>query len=93
MSESVSVENKEQGHQKPPLTVGRIAGEILAGTAVGYALAQLVVYVLAAGSGGDCFGAGLLIATRTGFYYKGGILFVQVSPTCWAVLVLILVCA
>jgi len=39
MSESVSVESKEQAHQKPPLSLGRIAGEISAGTAMGFAVA------------------------------------------------------
>ena len=38
MSESVSVENKEQAPQKPPRSLGRIAGEILAGTATGLAV-------------------------------------------------------
>jgi len=44
MSESINVENKKQIHLKPPLSVGRIAGEILAGLALGFVL-LLVVYV------------------------------------------------
>jgi hypothetical protein len=44
MSESINVENKKQNRQKPPLSVGRIAGEILAGTALGL-VALLVAYV------------------------------------------------
>ncbi len=42
MSESINVENKKQNHLKPPLSVGRIAGEILAGTATGLAVVLLV---------------------------------------------------
>ncbi len=45
MSESINVENKKQNHLKPPRSVGRIAGEILAGTAVGLAVALPVAYV------------------------------------------------
>ena len=44
MCESLNVENKKQNHLKPPLSVGRIACEILAGTALGL-VALLVVYV------------------------------------------------
>jgi hypothetical protein len=44
MSESINVENKKQNRQKPPLSIGRIAGEILAGLALGFVL-LLVVYV------------------------------------------------
>jgi hypothetical protein len=39
MSESINTENKKQNRQKPPLSVGRIAGEILAGTATGLVVA------------------------------------------------------
>ena len=45
MCESVNVENKKQNHQKPPLSVGRIAGEILAGAATGLVVALPVAYV------------------------------------------------
>ena len=45
MSESINVENKKQNHQKPPRSVGRISGEILAGTATGLAVALPVAYV------------------------------------------------
>ncbi len=44
MSESVNIENKKQRRQKPPLSFGRIAGEILAGLALGFVL-LLVAYV------------------------------------------------
>jgi hypothetical protein len=39
MSESINIENKKQNHQKPPLSVGRIACEILAGTVTGLVVA------------------------------------------------------
>lgn len=42
MPESLMVEKKEQVHKKPPLSVGRIAGEILAGMGTGVAVAPLV---------------------------------------------------
>ena len=45
MSESINVENKKQNRQKPPLNVGRIAGELLAGVITGLAVALLVVHV------------------------------------------------
>ena len=45
MSESVNVENKKQNHQKPPLCVGRIACEILAGAVAGFAVAFPLTYV------------------------------------------------
>ncbi|MBW7989601.1 MAG: hypothetical protein FVQ84_06245 [Planctomycetes bacterium] len=44
MSESVNIENKKQNRQKPPLSVGRIVGEILAGAAL-CVVALLVAYV------------------------------------------------
>ena len=44
MDESITAENKEQNRQKPPRSLGRITGEILAGTATGFAAAG-VVYV------------------------------------------------
>ena len=44
MSESINIENKKQNRQKPPLSVGRIVGEILAGLALGL-VALLVLYV------------------------------------------------
>ncbi len=49
MSESINVENKKQNHQKPPRSVGRIAGEILAGAAAGFAVAVPAAYVIGAG--------------------------------------------
>ena len=45
MSESINTENKKQNRQKPPLSVGRIAGEILAGTATGLVVALPLAYV------------------------------------------------
>ncbi|MBW7989158.1 MAG: hypothetical protein FVQ84_03955 [Planctomycetes bacterium] len=45
MSETINVENKKQNRQKPPLSVGRIAREILAGTALSL-VALLVVNVI-----------------------------------------------
>jgi hypothetical protein len=60
MDELINVEKEKQARQKPPLSVGRIAGEILAGTAAGFVVAVLATYVLLAGSGGDCMGFGRL---------------------------------
>ena len=45
MDESVNVENEKQGRLKPPLNIGRIAGEILAGTAAGFAVTVPAAYV------------------------------------------------
>ncbi|NQT01802.1 MAG: hypothetical protein HQ580_07265 [Planctomycetes bacterium] len=44
MSESVNIENKKQNRQKPPRSLIRIVGEILAGTVAGLAVV-LLVYV------------------------------------------------
>jgi len=55
MSESINVENKKQNHQKPPLSVIRIAGEILAGAAAGLAVALPVLFAI---STADSFQAG-----------------------------------
>jgi len=49
MSESINVENKKQNHLKPPRSVIRIAGEILAGAAAGFAVAVPAAYVIVAG--------------------------------------------
>lgn len=67
MDESNTAENKKLDGQKPPLSVGRIAGEILAGTVTGLAVTMPIVYVLIADSGGDCFGIGRLIVAIAGF--------------------------
>ena len=67
MDESTNTANKKKAHQKPPLSVSRIVYEILAGTAAGLAVAVPVAYVLAARSGGDCFGVGRLLAAAVGF--------------------------
>ena len=45
MSESINIENKKQSRRKPPRSLGRIAGEILAGTAMGFAVAVPVIYL------------------------------------------------
>ena len=53
MSVSVDVENTRHNYQKPPLSVGRIAGEILAGTATGAtaaAIAYLFFYAVGYGA-------------------------------------------
>ena len=42
MCESVIIENKKQSRQKPPLSVGRIVGEIFAGLALGIASLLLI---------------------------------------------------
>lgn len=45
MDESANVENEKRGRLKPPQNVGRIAGEILAGAAAGFAVTVPVAYV------------------------------------------------
>ncbi|MBL7188595.1 MAG: hypothetical protein ISS70_19900 [Phycisphaerae bacterium] len=45
-NESINVENERQAHQKPPRSLRRIAGEILAGMATGVVVAVLVLYVV-----------------------------------------------
>ena len=45
MDESMSVENEKQSRHKPPRSRRRIAGEILAGMATGFAFAVPVLYV------------------------------------------------
>ena len=45
MDESITAENKKQDRQKPPRSLARIAGEILAGTATGFIVALPVAYV------------------------------------------------
>ena len=50
MSESITADNKKQGHLKPPRSMGRIAGEILAGAATAYALVYLSLYVVGYGA-------------------------------------------
>ena len=46
MDESINVKNKKQNRRKPPLSFGRIAGEIFAGTATGFAAAVLASDVI-----------------------------------------------
>ena len=67
MDEAATTENRKQKRQKPPRSLSRIAGQILAGAIAGLAVAVPVVYMLAARSGGDCFGVGKLIAAAAGF--------------------------
>ena len=47
MNESTTAEGKEQLHQKPHLSIGRIAGEILVGTVMGFTIAVPVAYAVA----------------------------------------------
>jgi hypothetical protein len=47
MDEPITAENKKQNGQKPPLSVGSIAGAILAGGGVGFAVALLLAWVAA----------------------------------------------
>lgn len=49
MDESINTENKEQTRQKSPLSRRRIAGEILAGMAAGFAVGPLVTLGVIAG--------------------------------------------
>ena len=69
MSESINVENKKQNRQKPPLSLPRIACEILAGTATGFIVALPVAYVSGVGvffafnEEKSCFGPVLTMLT------------------------------
>ena len=57
MDESINVENGKQAHQKPPLSIRRIAGEILAGTVTGLAVGLPVGPVTSIQfDNGGCFG-------------------------------------
>jgi hypothetical protein len=64
MSESINVENKKQNTQKPPLSLARIACEILAGAVAGFAVAFPLTYVtgiVLAGKGkGEYAGVGFM---------------------------------
>jgi len=61
MDESVHVGDNGPAPPKPPLSVGRIAGEILAGTAVGCAAADLARHVVVLPiRRADCMGFGAL---------------------------------
>jgi len=86
MSESINVENKKQNHQKPPRSLGRIACEILAGTALGLVALRVVyrpVYELFADSFEGILGYLLVyvfifpplygLATAVGVYLVGNI--------------------
>ena len=73
MSESINVEEAKQDHQKPPRNLGRIACEILAGTATELAVALPVAYLIGrADRFQGCFG---------GIVALGFILFI-VPPVC-----------
>ena len=86
MCEPVNVENKRQNRRKPPRSLGRLAGEILAGTATGFACAVPVTYVIGASVPEGCF-AGFValgymffvvppvyvLATAGGVYFVGRI--------------------
>lgn len=67
MPESINIEDKKQNRLKPPLSFGKIAGEILTGAGVGIAVVLPVIYLLVSRSGGDCFGVGKLLAAAAGF--------------------------
>ena len=76
MSESINVENKKQNRQKPPLSVGRIACEILAGLALGL-VALLVVYVAdidLAGNGEDVVFLGIFFIFFPPLYVLGSVI-------------------
>ncbi len=62
MDESINVENKKQNHLKPPRSLGRIAGEILAGIATGFAVAVPAAYVTGASVDKGCFGGIVALA-------------------------------
>ncbi len=47
MDESITPENRKQKRQKPPLSFVRIAGEILVGSVMGFAVAVPVSYAIA----------------------------------------------
>jgi hypothetical protein len=47
MDESINATNKKQSHQKPPLSVVRITGEIIIGAVTGFAIAVPVAYAVA----------------------------------------------
>ena len=74
MDELIHVENKEPAPQKPPLSVVRIAGEVLAGTAVGVAAGWPAVLgfgicVAPLVRDRDCFGGGGLVAAAAAFLF------------------------
>ena len=87
MSESITAEDKGQKPQKPPRSLVRIAGEILAGTTVGFAVAYAVALVTAIPFVKEsCFGPveamavfvlvfpiAYALATASGVYFVGRI--------------------
>jgi hypothetical protein len=63
MDESITAENEKHARQKPPPSVGRIAGEILAGAGVGLAVALPLACVTAIlFHEEDCFGIGKVVS-------------------------------
>lgn len=60
MPESLATEKKEQSGQKPPRSVGRIAGEVLSGTATAAALVYLSLYVVGYGANSAGLGNGCM---------------------------------
>ncbi len=75
MNESTTAESKKQDAQKPPLSVGRIAGEILAGAGVGFlaglagAVVRLVLFPIAST---DCFGGNVIVTLSFTFLWVYG---------------------
>lgn len=75
MNESMAAEGKKQDVQKPPLSVGRIASEILAGAGVGFlaglagAVVRLVLFPIAST---DCFGGNVIVTLSFTFLWVYG---------------------
>ena len=55
MDNTINTANKKQNRQKPPLSLVRIVGEILVGTAMGIAVIVPAVYVIGASFPKGCF--------------------------------------
>lgn len=62
MSDSISVEEGKQNRRKPPVSLVRIACEILAGMATGFAAAVPVTYAVGASIPEGCFGGIIALA-------------------------------
>lgn len=69
MDKSINTENKNQSRQKPPLSLGRIVGEIFVGMATGFIVALPVAFIssigaiIASDEKVSCFGPALTLAT------------------------------
>jgi len=77
MDESITAEDKKRARQKPPLDAGRIAGEIVAGTATGLVALPLAfvaarLFVAAHLYEDDCMGIGR--------FFSGFVVFFSVFP-------------